>query len=106
MRELLQVLGLVMVLAIFGTVTASAQNDAAEAIEAVNQLFQEYVAAGNADGLAMLYTGPSEQSSSSSNLPTLEKISHCCTFVLFRDYPTPDKSKRMHSDLRQRVTCQ
>ena len=45
-----------MVLAIFGTVTASAQNDAAEAIEAVNQLFQEYVAAGNADGLAMLYT--------------------------------------------------
>ena len=56
MRAFLQVSGLVMVLAIFGTVTASAQNDAAEAIEAVNQLFQEYVAAGNADGLAMLYT--------------------------------------------------
>lgn len=56
MRAFLQVSGLVMVLAIFGTVTASAQNDAAEAIEAVNQLFQEYVAAGNVDALAMLYT--------------------------------------------------
>ena len=46
MRALLQVSVLVMVLVIFGTVTVSAQNGAAEAIKAVNQLFQEYVRCG------------------------------------------------------------
>ena len=56
MRALLQVSVLVMVLVIFGTVTVSAQNGAAEAIKAVNQLFQEYVAEGNADALTMLFT--------------------------------------------------
>ena len=53
MRALLQVSVLVMVLVVFGTVTAGAQNGAAEAIKAVNQLFQEYVAEGNADALTM-----------------------------------------------------
>ncbi len=56
MRALLQVSVLVMVLVVFGTVTAGAQNGAAEAIKAVNQLFQEYVAEGNADPLTMLFT--------------------------------------------------
>ena len=56
MRAFLQVSVLVMAFAILGAGTVGAQNDAAEAIKAVNQLFQEYVAEGNADALTMLFT--------------------------------------------------
>ena len=56
MRAFLQVSVLVMAFAIVGAGTVGAQNDAAEAIKAVNQLFQGYVAAGNVDALTMLYT--------------------------------------------------
>ena len=43
MRAFLQVLALVMALAILGAGTVGAQNEAVEAIKAVNQLFQEYL---------------------------------------------------------------
>lgn len=56
MRAFLQVLALVMALAILGAGTVGAQNEAVEAIKAVNQQFQDYVAEGNVDAIAMLYT--------------------------------------------------
>ena len=45
-----------MTVGILGAGAATAQHDGAAAIEAVNQQLSDYVAAGDAEGIAMLYT--------------------------------------------------
>ncbi len=56
MRRFSRVLVVMMTVGILGAGAATAQHDGAAAIAAVNQQLSDYVAAGDAEGIAMLYT--------------------------------------------------